>query len=147
MYILILKKRQLYMGGAILGVLILLGLFFWFQNRERPASSIQLKYSYQRLLPDEAYSMMENNTEVVVLDLRPSKEYEQGHIVGAHSVSYRALKSQLDQLDRNVAYILYCANGKESYKASKLMAEAGFPRVYTITGGYAEWPYDITKKP
>jgi len=147
MYILIVKKRQLYIGGAILAAIALIGFFFWFQTRESPASSIQLKYTYQRLLPDEAYSLMENNTGVVVLDLRSSKEYDQGHIVGAHSVSYRALKGQLDQLDRDLAYIIYCSNGKESYKASKLMAESGFPRVYTITGGYQEWPYDITKLP
>lgn len=145
MHIYVIRKRSLYIAALlivtiIIGLLILYGL-----KRDRTVSNIQLKYSYQRLLPEEAHSLIQNNPNVVILDVRSVKEFEKGHINNATALPLKELRGEIHSLDREKAYVLYCENGKDSLKASKLMAESGFPRVYTITGGYEDWPFEITK--
>lgn len=145
MRIFVFRKRDLYIAAVLILIIIVGLLLFWQFNRGSAVSSIQLKYSYQRLLPEEAYSLIENNTDVIILDVRSKKEFDKGHLKNAQMLPLKELKGQIEELDRQSTYVVYCENGKDSLKASKILAESGFSRVYTITGGYNKWPYGITK--
>ncbi len=145
MRIFVFRKRDLYIGTGIIIMLIIGLLLLWSFSRDKTVSSIQFKYSYQKLLPEEAHSFIENNSEVVILDVRSVKEYEKGHLSNAQALPLKELKGEIEHLNREKAYVLYCENGKDSVKACKILAESGFPRVYSITGGYRDWPYGITK--
>ncbi len=145
MRILVLKKRDLYIGVGLLLIVIIGLLFFWQYSKDRTVSSIQLKYNYQRLLPEEAHVFIQNNPNIVILDVRSKKEYDLGHLSNANFIPLKNLKGNLEELDQQNTYLVYCENGKDSLKASKLMAESGFPRVFTLIGGYKKWPYEIRK--
>jgi len=46
--------------------------------------------------------------DVVVLDVRPTEEYEAGHIPGALSLPLEYLEARLDELDPDVELVAYC---------------------------------------
>ncbi|SDX57070.1 rhodanese-like domain-containing protein [Hymenobacter psychrophilus] len=76
---------------------------------------------------------------VVLLDVRTPEEYATGHLAGAGNLDFRApdLGAQLQQLDRNKTYVLYCASGNRSNKTAMLMQEKGFLHVVNA-GAYQD---------
>ncbi|SET23141.1 Rhodanese-related sulfurtransferase [Natronincola peptidivorans] len=145
MQIFVIKRRSLYIALALI-VVLLVGLLFWFFTRDKTVSNYStIKYTYGNLLPEEAKDLIDNNAHVVVLDVRNEEEYNKGHLENASLIPLKELKSHREFLDENHVYLVYCANGKDSQKASKLLGDSGYPRVYSLVGGYQKWPYEITK--
>ncbi len=145
MRILVIKKRTLYISVILIAALIIGLLVYMGFSRDSAVSSLQLKYTYRQLLPEEAMALIDNNPDLVILDLRSQKEYDQGHISNAVYLPYKDLKAKMDELDQGNAYLVYDTDGKDSLKASKLLAESGYSRIYTLVGGYKKWPYEIKK--
>ncbi len=78
--------------------------------------------------------------EVILLDVRPSEEYEAGHLPGALSVPLDKLREKLDELPRDreiIAYChgLYCVMALE---AVKILREKGF-KARRFETGLPEW--------
>ncbi|ABR46380.1 Rhodanese domain protein [Alkaliphilus metalliredigens QYMF] len=145
MRIFLIKKRNLYIAVGVIIALIIGAIFFTAVTRDRTVSSQHLKYAYRNLLPEEANDLITNNPHVLILDVRSPEDYTQGHLHNALSVPYKELKGQLDEFAQENTYLVYSQSGKESTKAAKLLSESGFPRVFTLVGGYHKWPYGITK--
>ncbi|QJX48495.1 rhodanese-like domain-containing protein [Hymenobacter taeanensis] len=68
---------------------------------------------------------------VVLLDVRTPEEYAAGHLSNAQNVNFRAadFTTQVSQLDPTKTYVLYCASGNRSGKATVLFQEKGFKNV------------------
>lgn len=73
----------------------------------------------------------------VLIDIRTSQEYDASHIEGARNIDYYApnFQAQLDQLDRDQSYAIYCRSGSRSSSALRLMEEMGFTDVVELQGG------------
>jgi rhodanese-related sulfurtransferase len=84
-----------------------------------------------RLLKDEA---------VIVIDVRPELEYEQGHIPAARSVPVENLKRRLAELPRDVEIVAYCRGPYcvHSDQAVRLLHRHGF-RARRLSEGFPEW--------
>lgn len=145
MKILLIRKRTLYIL-AMLILLLLVGFFIFMRfSRDSTVSSLEFKYTYRQVLPEEAKALIENNPELIILDVRSQEEFDQGHISNAVFMPYRDLKARIGELDQSYIYLVYDSDGRDSLKASRLLAEAGYSRVYTLVGGYEKWPYQIKK--
>ena len=73
----------------------------------------------------------------VVIDVRTQEEYDEGHLAivdGHHNFLNGDFKAQLDSLDKDETYYLYCRSGNRSGQAADLMKEDGFENVYNIGG-------------
>src|SRR5690606_25293763 len=81
-----------------------------------------------------AESLLDSDEEIILLDVRTPEEYEEGHLAGAKNIDYNApnFAEQIQQLDRNQKYLLYCAVGGRSGKSLKIMEEMGFKEVYNV---------------
>ncbi|MEM8582831.1 MAG: rhodanese-like domain-containing protein [Bacteroidota bacterium] len=79
--------------------------------------------------------------DAVLLDLRTPEETDAGIIPGAEIVNFQSpnFVERLNQLDRKKIYVVYCASGGRSTRASRQMQEAGFERVYNLKPGYRGW--------
>jgi phage shock protein E len=79
--------------------------------------------------------------KVVVLDVRTPAEFADGHIAGATNVDFRDkdFQAKLARLDKNQPYLVHCAIGGRSAKASKLMTRLDFKSVYDLKGGLEAW--------
>lgn len=77
----------------------------------------------------------------VVIDVRSSQEYKEGHISGAINIpEYKIGNDIRNQLkDKDNEYILYCSSGIRSKNAYKKLIKLGYRNVYNLYGGLEEY--------
>lgn len=77
---------------------------------------------------------------VVVLDVRPSQEYQAGHIRGAISIPVAELPRRLPEVPPDAEVVAYCRGPYCVYadQAVRLLQERG-QRVARLEDGYPEW--------
>ena len=82
-----------------------------------------------------------NRNQAVVVDLRDSKEFDQGHIVDALSIPHAKLNDRLAELGsyKERPVVLVCKMGQHSGAAGKQLKAAGFEQVSRLNGGMMEW--------
>ncbi|QEK13364.1 rhodanese-like domain-containing protein [Crassaminicella thermophila] len=140
--IFVLKRRSLYIGLAILAILIIGILVLIFSGSDETFSET-MKYAYKEISPEQAKVLIEKNPDVTVFDLRDEEEYLQGHLPSATQLSYKELKKKLSYYNREGIYIIYGSSDKKSAKAADLMANKGFPKIFILHGGFDNWPYEV----
>ena len=74
-----------------------------------------------------------------LVDVRQPKEYSAGHLPGAQLIPLKELPQRLAELDPDLPTIVYCASGRRSTAATKLLLGAGFKEVYNMEGGIKAW--------
>tara|TARA_R110002073_G_scaffold14554_1_gene59273 strand:- start:41707 stop:42096 length:390 start_codon:yes stop_codon:yes gene_type:complete len=80
--------------------------------------------------------------DVQLIDLRTDKEYNQGTIDDAVQMNFfekDTFLKQIETLDKKKSIYIYCHSGGRSSRASKLLQEKGFQKIYDYSGGYSEW--------
>jgi adenylyltransferase/sulfurtransferase len=82
-----------------------------------------------------------NGKSPVVLDVRESDEWRQGHLEGAVPLPRGFLEIKIESAipDKTSPIIAYCAGGVRSLLAAKAMKEMGYQNVSSMSGGYAAW--------
>ena len=78
---------------------------------------------------------------VVILDVRTPQETAQGMIEGAVEIDFYGenFEREIEKLDPDKTYLVYCRSGNRSGKTCKLMASKGFKHCYNLQGGYIAW--------
>jgi phage shock protein E len=107
-------------------------------------SSDTTTQSIELVSPAEAAEVIADDpTGLVVLDIRTPEEFNEARLADAIMVDFYAddFAAQLDTLDKDVPYVLYCNSGNRSSDAVKTMKDLGFVEVYEIDGGIVNW-YD-----
>ncbi len=82
-----------------------------------------------------------NGKSPVLLDVRESDEWRQGHLEGALSLprGFLEIKVETAVPNKDTPIIAYCAGGVRSLLAAKAMKEMGYQNVSSMAGGYAAW--------
>lgn len=82
-----------------------------------------------------------NGKSPVMLDVRESDEWRQGHLDGAIPLprGFLEIKVETTIPDKSTPIIAYCAGGVRSLLAAKAMKEMGYQNVSSMSGGYAAW--------
>ncbi|MSP39508.1 MAG: molybdopterin-synthase adenylyltransferase MoeB [Deltaproteobacteria bacterium] len=82
-----------------------------------------------------------NGKSPLVLDVRESDEWRQGHLEGAVPLPRGFLEIKVESAvpDKNTPIIAYCAGGVRSLLAAKVMKEMGYQNVSSMAGGYGAW--------
>jgi len=85
---------------------------------------------------EAAVSLLDSRDDLAVIDVRAPEEYAAGHLPGAELVDIYepAFTDEIDGLDREGSYLLYCRTGSRSGQAAALMEELGFTEVYDAGG-------------
>jgi len=92
----------------------------------------------------EAYELIQHNQgnqDFVIIDIRTPEEFNEGHIENAVNIDFysETFKKDLDKLDKNKTYFIYCRSGNRSGRAMPIMKELGFKEVYNLSAGIKEW--------
>jgi peroxiredoxin family protein/rhodanese-related sulfurtransferase/TusA-related sulfurtransferase len=77
--------------------------------------------------------------DTVLLDVRTAPEVQMGAIPGSVHVPVDSLREQLSTLDKNKAYVVYCAVGIRAYIACRILLQNGFKNVRNLAGGYTTY--------
>ena len=90
--------------------------------------------------PFEAIRQL-NDQHAVVIDVRESKEYGEGHLKDAVHIPLSDFKTRINELDKfkDKSVIAYCRSGQRSFSACKMLRKAGFDSVSNMQGGIMAW--------
>src|SRR6478672_746357 len=82
-----------------------------------------------------------NGKSPILLDVRESDEWRQGHLEGALPLPRGFLEIKVESVipDKNSPVVAYCAGGVRSLLAAKVMKEMGYQNVSSMAGGYGAW--------
>ena len=103
--------------------------------------------SYQQITAEEAKSMMEEQPDAVILDVREQDEYDAGHIPGAVLLSVGTIDEETAASaipENDTVVLVYCRSGNRSKTASQSLVDLGYTQIYEF-GGIQDWPYDLER--
>ncbi|MBC3757401.1 rhodanese-like domain-containing protein [Hyunsoonleella sp. SJ7] len=100
------------------------------------------------LTQDEWADQLSNDENAVILDVRTDEETAEGIIPKAiHIDIYRGQDfiNELEDLDKDKNYYVYCRSGNRSGQACRIMDELGFEHAYNLEGGILEWEGELVQ--
>lgn len=76
-----------------------------------------------------------------ILDVRTPQEFAEGHLPGAVNLDVSApdFVQQVQSLDPQAPYAVYCRSGNRSAVAVDTMNQLGFTAAYHLGGGISAW--------
>ena len=103
------------------------------------ATFLRQRQELEAISRDELRRRLKSNGTVVI-DVRPSLEFEQGHITGARSMPVDELEQRLDELHREAQIVAYCRGPYCVFadEAVRLLRSRGFAAV-RYAEGYPAW--------
>jgi len=107
------------------------GLLLWFAY-----SKGWILANFESIDAKQAISLLENDDNVTLLDVRTIGEYKEGHLRDATLIPVQALADNLGMLkqDKDKKILVYCRTGSRSVSASRILKEYGFTPL-NIKGG------------
>ena len=96
--------------------------------------------SYKQISMDEAVTMMAEETDYIILDVRTPEEFAEKHIPNAINVPNETIgENEIPELPRKDQLILvYCRSGNRSKQASEKLVKLGYTNIYEF-GGINDW--------
>ena len=97
----------------------------------------------QDVSKDDVLDLLEDKS-IDIIDLRTDEEFSKGSIKYSYNIDFEKSKfiDNLNLLDKEKAYIIYCKSGNRSEKASLIMKSLGFKVIYHYKKGYQDWVVD-----
>ena len=102
--------------------------------------------TYEQITPSEAKTIMDTETDYIIIDARTDEEFAEGHIENAilipeYEIANRAEK---ELPDKEQLILVYCRSGRRSKIASEELVKLGYTNVKEF-GGIIDWPYEVLK--
>jgi rhodanese-related sulfurtransferase len=101
--------------------------------------NVSQQLGYQIISVSDAHAMIQSFSNLMVVDVRTSGEFAQGHLQGAINIPLSDLPAQISGLDRNRPILVYCQTGHKSAQAAPILVNAGFTEVYDMDGELNAW--------
>jgi len=116
-------------------------------NSEQGVDNIGTEEKVLMISPEEAKENINENSEIILLDVRTPSEYESEHIEGAVLLPLDQINEKASEVipDKEEIYYVYCRSGNRSATAAQLLVDMGYENVYDL-GGIIDWPYDTVKE-
>ena len=134
------KLVVLVLLGVLLGSFVLMGGCIGRAGNELKTETQIIA----EVTPEEARALIQDNKDspnFTIIDVRTPEEYAAGYIEKAINLDYNSETFRIDinKLEKNKTYLIYCRSGRRSERALSIMKELGFREVYNMLGGIIEW--------
>ena len=99
---------------------------------------------YLQIDAEQAKTLMDTETDYIILDVRTEEEYNEGHIPNAILIPNTEIRerAELELTDQDQLILVYCRSGNRSKLAAGIFVELGYTNGVEF-GGINSWPYDI----
>ena len=86
-------------------------------------------------------TMMMNNEDGQIVDLREEADFSKGHLLNARSIPLVQLEKRVGELSRykDKPVIVHCETGSRSNAALEILKKNGFTKAFNLHGGIAAW--------
>ena len=100
--------------------------------------------TYRQIRMDEAVTMMAQETDYIILDVRRPDEFAAGHIPNAINVANETIgTAEISELpDKDQLIMVYCRSGRRSKEASEKLVKLGYTNIVEF-GGILDWKGEI----
>jgi len=117
----------------VAALVVALLLLFYEESKSKGAGG-------SRVTPPVATRMI-NSEKAVVLDIRDTGAFAEGHIVGAINIPIVDFERNMKRLEKykQRPVILVCASGQKSGSLMNKLRKQGFDKVYILAGGINAW--------
>jgi rhodanese-related sulfurtransferase len=115
----------------ILYWIAMVGLVIWFAYTKG-----WILANFQSISAKQAYSLMQEDNNVTLLDVRTIEEFKSHHVRDAQLILLGKLENNLQKLKahKNKKILVYCQTGRRSVSASRILENNGFTPI-NIEGG------------
>ncbi len=119
------------MNKQILLLIILLSTWSFFTQAQ----------TIRKLDPQNFEKKLKESKEPILVDVRTSGEYAQGHLANAVLIDIYSddFKSRVAKLDKSKPVFVYCKAGSRSRSAADVFQDLGFREIYDLSGGINAW--------
>lgn len=134
--------------NKIIRVILIATAFIIMSGCGEEKKDMNADVTFKSISMDEGKKIIESEKGYIILDVRTSEEYNEGHIPGAINVANEDIsttKQSIEQLpDKTQKILVYCRSGNRSKQAAKKLAAMGYSNIVEF-GGIIEWKGDIEK--
>lgn len=92
----------------------------------------------KEITPKEVESLLKEEKELNIIDVREVDEVAEGKIPGAIHIPLGLVEFRMNELDKSKEYIMVCRSGGRSGRATQFLEGQGF-NVTNMTGGMLAW--------
>ena len=102
---------------------------------------VQQAAEYRQIRMNEAITMMEEEADYIILDVRTVEEYQEKHIPGAMNIPNETIgDEEIPELpDKGQLILVYCRSGNRSKQAASKLAALGYSNIVEF-GSINSWP-------
>ena len=127
----------------LIPILIVIGVFVFSSKGLKGGPEISVK---------DAVALLKSEPRPVVIDLRSSADYDQGHIASAICVPVAEFRNRLESLkvSKTDVVLLYSADDAHARDVTRHLYESGYQGALTLIGGFDAWReagQAVVKKP
>ena len=100
--------------------------------------------TYRQITMDDAVTMMAQETDYIILDVRRPDEFAAGHIPNAINVANETIgTTEIPELPHKDQLIMvYCRSGRRSKEAAEKLVKLGYTNIVEF-GGILDWKGEI----
>ncbi|MFT3742790.1 MAG: MBL fold metallo-hydrolase [Pyrinomonadaceae bacterium] len=95
--------------------------------------------SIEQVLVNEVGELTQTEKFLQFVDVRRPGEHAAGHAVRTINISLDRLASEFEKLDPTAPTYVICQGGYRSSLGTSILENAGFTKLYNVTGGTAAW--------
>ena len=102
--------------------------------------------TYEQITPERAKTIMDTETDYIIIDARTKEEFAEGHIENAILIPEYEIadRAENELADKEQLILVYCRSGRRSKIASEELVKLGYTNVKEF-GGIIDWPYEVVK--
>lgn len=97
--------------------------------------------TYKDINPQELKTMIDQQKNFTLVDVRTPQEFSAGYISGAKLIPVDKIEHALHEgkLGKDEKIVVYCLMGGRSAQAAKILANQGFTKILNLQGGTQAW--------
>jgi rhodanese-related sulfurtransferase len=101
----------------------------------------EAKAVIQEVTVKDSKKMIDAKENLIVLDVRDSQEFAEGHLAGAMNISRGALEFKVGMMipDKSAKIIVYCGLDLRAPLATKTLNDLGYKKAVNMIGGLEAW--------
>lgn len=90
----------------------------------------------------ELKSMIDNNVDFQLIDVRETFEYEVSNLNGLN-IPLAGILLEADKVSKEIPVVIQCRSGKRSAQAIMLLEQKGYTNLSNLQGGILAWREEI----
>lgn len=137
--------KNLFATALVVLMMIAMGGATSAQNEQQSATGASFE-QYRNVIGFDVfkeYAVIPRRDDVLIVDARPARKFNKGHVPGAINVSQSQFDKNVDRLpkDKSTTLIYYCGGLKcpLSHKSARQAEALGYTNIHVYAAGYPDW--------